>query len=45
MYAGQNGDLQVAELLLKEGADPNVHNENGWTTNNVCLLEWLSPSI
>ena len=31
MLASQNGHLQLAELLLKENADPNVQNIQGWT--------------
>ena len=31
MIASQNGRLQLAELLLKENADPNAHNNKGST--------------
>ena len=31
MFASFEGDLQVAELLLKEKADPNAHDNEGWT--------------
>jgi serine/threonine-protein phosphatase 6 regulatory ankyrin repeat subunit B len=31
MIASQNGHSQVAELLLKQQADPNIQNNNGWT--------------
>ena len=31
MFASRNGHLQLAELLLKEKADPNARNNNGCT--------------
>ena len=30
MFATWNGHLQLAELLLKQKADPNANNNEGW---------------
>jgi serine/threonine-protein phosphatase 6 regulatory ankyrin repeat subunit B len=31
MYASQNGHSEIADLLLKQQADPNVQNNDGFT--------------
>ena len=31
MFASFEGVLEVAKLLLKEKADPNAHDNEGWT--------------
>jgi hypothetical protein len=30
-YAANNGDFEIVEYLLDNGADPNVEDRNGWT--------------
>ena len=42
MFASQNGHIQLAELLLKEKADPNAHSNEGCralmlVSQNGCL--------
>ena len=31
MLASQNGMLQIIQIVLKGGADPDVQEESGWT--------------